>query len=89
MKQYFEHGNEWYIVTQSNLIGVQRNGIKKWVRVEDDTTYTYKLMKTKIKAAGGAVGLYKYLVRCINDDFALCNVEKVLNYIFFEMREYR
>lgn len=33
--------------------------------------YTYKCMKTKVKAIGGADGLYRHFSECIEKDFAV------------------
>lgn len=43
---------------------------KKTLRVEDDFEYTYKFMKTKVKAIGGIEGLYKHIKKASDpDDF--------------------
>ena len=34
---------------------------KKVLKVENDCEYTYKFMKTKVKAIGGIDGLYKFI----------------------------
>lgn len=61
--------------------------VKKAVKVESGSGYTYDLKKTKIIADGGACGLYNTLCRWIETDFCLCLVEKVLNHVINEMRE--
>ena len=43
------------------LIIVERNGVKKNIKVTSDWDYTYKVMKTFVKAHGGADGLAKFL----------------------------
>lgn len=88
MKRY----KEWTFVSYPGLLGIQKDlpdgrFRKKFVRVEDDSEYSYKLMKTKIKAAGGAEGLYDLMVRCIDKHLGECLVEKILEYAFNEMRE--
>ena len=43
---------------------------KKILKVENDYEYTYKFMKTKIKAIDGINGLYKHIKEASNpDDF--------------------
>lgn len=43
---------------------------KKTLRVENDYEYTYKFMKTKIKAIDGINGLYKHIKKASNpEDF--------------------
>ena len=43
---------------------------KKILKVENDYEYTYKFMKTKIKAIDGISGLYKHIEEASNtDDF--------------------
>lgn len=77
--------NQFFVVVYPGLLGVQKNGVKKWIRVEDESGYCFKLLKTKIKAAGGAEGLYRFLES--HQDFGSCFSKKILNYAFDEMRE--
>ena len=43
---------------------------KKILRVENDYEYTYKFMKTKIKAINGVDGFYKHIKKASNpEDF--------------------
>lgn len=53
--------------------------------VSNDHEYTYKILKTKVKAIGGAAGLYKHFVECINHDFAVDSwvvspIKQILNH---------
>lgn len=59
---------------------------KKAVFVEDCPEYTYKLMKTKILAYGGASGLYEYMKKCVDDNFCTVLVEKILSHACNIMR---
>lgn len=40
----------------------------KTKKVEKDNTYTYKILKTKIKAVNGLVGLYNHITQSILDN---------------------
>lgn len=61
---------------------------KKVIRVEDCSEFTFSLMKTKIKASGGAAGLLRLLETCENyTDFGSAFVSKIYNWIFDNMRE--
>ena len=66
--------NDYTIAARDNMLIIQDNNksgsIKKAYRVEDNREFTYKVMKTKIKASGGAAGLYAFLKRNIEDRFA-------------------
>lgn len=86
--KYFNYrGDEWAVSFYPGLLGVQKNGVKKWVRVVEDPSETYYLMKTKIKADGGAEKLYRWIVRCFENQFCECLAYKVLTWAFDEMRE--
>ena len=93
-KDFYDKGGATFCaVVHGNLLTAQKTSkdgqfVKKTVRVEDCSEFTYKLMKTKIKAAGGASGLLAFLERCetIADLFS-CHVSRVYNYIFDEMKE--
>jgi len=60
------------------------DAIKKTVKVADDPDYAYKLMKTMIKADGGATGLIKFMEQ--HKDFANVWVKNILNYAWNEMK---
>lgn len=80
--------DEWAVAFFPGLLGVQKNGVKKWVKVEDDRGFTYKLMKTKIKAREGAEGLFHFI--CENTkvgDLFFCHTTKILTWAFDVMRE--
>lgn len=52
---------------------------KKILKVENDYEYTYKFMKTKIKAIDGINGLYKHIEKASNpDDFWNNRMYKIL-----------
>ncbi len=61
---------------------------KKCVKVDPDNEFTFKIMKTKIKAVDGAAGLYNFLVNCYEKNFMVCNANKVLYHAAFTVREY-
>ena len=86
-KYFTDRGIEWAVTYYTGLLGVQRNGVKKFVKVEYETGVSYKLMKTKIKSAKGADGLYHWIVDCVEKDFCMALVRNVLEYVFFSMRE--
>lgn len=54
---------------------------KYWVKVEPDHSYTFKIMKTKIKAKDGAAGLFDYIKECYTLDIMECMVEKIIDKI--------
>lgn len=97
MKQFrdfeFNGGAVFCAVAYPGLLLVQKTSadgsfIKKAVRVEDDSEYTYKVMKTKIKAAGGSAGLLKFLEKCEKaTDFFGCAVSAIYNEIIDNMKE--
>lgn len=61
---------------------------KKNVKIESDSGFIFKLMKTKIKAEAGASGLLAMLEKCETfTDFGSSFVSKVYNWIFDEMKE--
>ena len=68
-----------------NRIDIYFGFKKKTVRVEDSSEFRYKLMKTKIQAAGGAHGLVTWLNN--NVDLFEVMIVKLLDYIWYEMKE--
>lgn len=84
-------GVTWYFMPVNNLLLVEKDTGDTWrkkaVRVEDCNEYTYKLLKTKIKAIGGAAGLHEFMKKCIEDKFGESLVNTILNYSFDTMRE--
>jgi hypothetical protein len=80
------HGN--YLAVQKVYGPGRLDFEKRVVRVEPCSDFAYKLMKTKIKADGGAVGLLSWLERCEKaTDFCGALRSQVYNYIFDNMRE--
>ena len=80
---------EWYVAAYpaKNILGIQKNGKKKFVLVEDSGDYAFKLMKAKIKSADGVTGLFRFIETSIENDCMCSLVEKVLNFAFDEMKE--
>lgn len=58
--------------------------IKKVIKVEDNSEFVYKALKTKIKAIGGAEGLVDWMIK--DDDVFRCRIIKLLNYAWSNMR---
>ena len=71
----------------NDFFTVTRNGITKTVRIIENGEFCYKLLKTKILARGGAVGLFKWADNYLYNGFCECLVYKVLNYIIDTMAE--
>ena len=55
-------------------------------KVIDDDSCIYKLSKTRILAMNKADGLVSFIEDCIENNFMLTLVEKILNYAWDEMR---
>ena len=73
----------------SEQFTVCKNGVAKTVRVEDcGSEFVYKLLKTKVKAAGGAHGLFEWLDMCLSEKFEECHAWKVLRWCFDTCRIY-
>lgn len=67
----------------SEQFTVCKNGVAKTVRVEDcGSEFVYKLLKTKIKAQGGAHGLFERLDQWLSEKFEECHAWKVLRWCF-------
>lgn len=62
---------------------------KKVVKVEPDYEYTYKVLKTKIKAQGGAQGLYNFMVEAYEQNFMNCMANAVLRAAINNVKEVR
>lgn len=62
--------------------------IKKVIKVEDCDEYIFRVLKTKIKAIGGAEGLVNWMLQCQKENFMMCKVKQVLNYAWDEMKYY-
>lgn len=88
---------DWSVIPYEGKMIVERipanytggESVKKIIRVDEDIEFTFKLQKTKIRAAGGASGLVAWMERLIEKDFGICWVSKILNYAWFEMKEVR
>lgn len=82
MKKYSteQHGTFW---REGHIMFVKRDGHYRSIKVVDDSEFVYKLQKTQIRARGGAEGLYNWMVRTLEKDFAICFVYKVLDWIFY------
>lgn len=91
MKDYIEYKNYACTIIKKNYLLLQTTAedgtfTKKTVKIESDPEYTFKLMKTKIKARDGAAGLYEFIDRCVRDNFCVVYIDKIFNYINAEMR---
>jgi hypothetical protein len=60
----------------------------KCVKVVDDYDYTFKLLKTQIKARGGASGLVEFIDRCLSEDLGVCWVHKIIDWIIEDCKAY-
>lgn len=73
----------------SEQFTVCKNGAAKTVRVEDcGSGFVYKLLKTKVKAQGGAHGLFERLDRWLSEKFMEDHAWKVLHWCFDTCRIY-
>ena len=52
---------------------------QKTKKVEEDSEYTFKVLKTKIKAINGTKGLYTFINNCINKNFGTAWIEQIVN----------
>lgn len=82
------NGNEYECRAYGNILVVQvtrpdGSFTKKNVKVVDDSEFTYKIMRTQIKAAGGAAGLKSWLDKA---DFSAL-VSKVYTAVFEYVKE--
>lgn len=88
---------DWSIIPYEGKMIIERipanytggESVKKIIWVEDDIEFTFKLQKTKIRAAGGAAGLVAWMTKRVEQNFAICFVEKILHYAWNEMKEMR
>jgi hypothetical protein len=91
MTRTYKHENDSYTFSiyprDNEAFTVCKNGVTKTVRVVDDAEYTYKLMKTQIKAKGGAEGLYRYVDDALFNHFMECNAWKILNHVIENMKQ--
>lgn len=88
---------DWSIVPYDGKMIVERipanytggESVKKIIRVDEDIEFTFKLQKTKILASGGAAGLVAWMTKRVEQNFAICFVEKILHWTWNEMKEVR
>lgn len=73
----------WYHPVKRSIMVVQRNGVKKLIRVKEDREFTYKLQKTQVKAREGADGLAHFM----DDEFWRDTTVKILNFMIDDMKE--
>lgn len=78
-----KHSHDWAFWAEGrNRLTVERDGEQKTVKVVHDGEFIVKLMKTQIKAMGGAVQLVKFMVEEFKDsDFSVW-AWKVLHWAF-------
>lgn len=55
----------------------QTNEIKN-KHVENDYQFTFKVLKTKIKAIDGIDGLLKFIKKCVDENFGTCWVDNII-----------
>lgn len=77
-------GNSHLIIERETPDGQWK---KKVFKVRDADEYTYQLLKTRINARDGAKGLYDFMKRSFDENFATVFPLRVLNYCFFQMKE--
>lgn len=71
----------------NEIMTVTKNGVSKTVFIEDcGSEYVYKLMKSRVKARGGASGLFEFIDRALFEKFMDCYAWRILNYIIDEMK---
>lgn len=67
----YNEGNELVV------LNTESKQIKRKI-VEDNHEFTFKVMKTKIKAIGGINGLLNFIQNCINNDFRTCWINNII-----------
>lgn len=89
----FTSGKDNYevILNNENSLTFGRNGIYKTVKVIelDDNHYDfiYQLQKTRIKADGKAEGLFDFMKKHIEKNFAVYYCRFIINYAIDSMKE--
>lgn len=69
---------------KDNFLLLVKTGIKTdfekvfIIPVIENPGYAWKINKKSVSAAGGAYGLMKYIKRCIDDDFCMCYVNRII-----------
>lgn len=59
------------------ICNTQTNEIKRKT-VENDPEFTFKVMKTKIKAIDGINGLMKFIEECVTENFGTCWINNII-----------
>ena len=59
----------------------------KKLKVVEDYEYTYKILKTCIKAINGAEGLKGFMFDCIDRSFATCWVDRICEQVALNGKE--
>lgn len=83
---YTKREVEYFFRSVGSSLIVQRDGVKKVVRVTESDKYAYKLNKTCISAEGGADGLFDFLAR--EADFEINLYGKMLSTIVLHVLDY-
>lgn len=83
---------EWWFVAHGNILVIEKHGVsgtfqKKNIKVEPNDEYVFSLLKTKIKAIGGAEGLAKFMGGEVVKNSYSCWVSKILNHAMDTMKE--
>ena len=95
-KRQIEKVADWAVVPtmNNNSIIVQKitpqykkgDVIKKVFKVENCDDFVYKVMKTKIKAIGGAEGFVDWMQKCKDENIMTCYVTNALNFAWDKMK---
>ncbi len=71
----------------NKLLKVTKNNITKTVFVEDcGGEYVFLCLKTKIKANGGATGLFDFMKKALEENFMNCYAWRILDHIVDNMK---
>ena len=76
---------EFTVIPVNEGIRIVKGNQEKTVKVTDCAEFRYKLTKNKIYAAGGPYTLVDWMER--NIDLFECNIRKIIEYAWYEMRE--
>ena len=83
----FFNKHEYTITYKNDLFCIQDNDTepgtpcKYWVRVEHDAGYTFKVLKTKIKASGGARGLFSFIADAYKNNIMTTYADAIIDKI--------
>lgn len=95
LSQITYEGNTYTIGYIGNRLCIEKvyedhSFVRNWYTVVEDSEFVFKILKTRIRAKGGAEGLYKHFKECIDDNFAIeCWVIDPLNNILTKVKPYR